>query len=295
MTLAPSSHSGFVPVQPLLHLDALWLQVAGSRCNLACTHCFVSCGPEADHHGFLTREAVAAAIDEARPLGLREVYFTGGEPFLHRDLEVMLAGALRHAACTVLTNGTLLTRGRVAALRALAASARWALEIRVSLDGATAADHDAVRGDGAFARALAGLRRLDDAGLLPIVTVTRHDESEDPLAFRERHVAMLRAHGIARPRLKVLPLFRLGRERDRGRDYEPAETLAGLGNAFDRTRLPCGSCRAVTTRGVFPCPLLVDEPRASLGAALADARGPVTLDHGACFTCWVSGSTCGNA
>jgi hypothetical protein len=243
----------------------------------------------------MTRDAVAAAIGEAAPQGLREVYFTGGEPFLHRELEAMLEGALRQAACTVLTNGTLLTRGRVAALRALADGARWALEIRVSLDGATAAEHDAVRGAGAFARALDGLRRLDAAGLLPIVTVTRHDDAEEPLAFRERQVAMLRGHGISRPRLKVLPLFRLGRERERSRAYEAVETLAGLGDAFDPGRLPCGNCRAVTTRGVFPCPLLVDEPRARLGAALADARGPVALDHGACFTCWVSGSTCGNA
>ena len=29
------------PEQPLLHLDTLWIQVAGTLCNLECTHCFV--------------------------------------------------------------------------------------------------------------------------------------------------------------------------------------------------------------------------------------------------------------
>jgi len=46
-TLAPADQ---VPHQPLFHLDALWIQVAGTLCNLSCTHCFVSSGPGDDHH-----------------------------------------------------------------------------------------------------------------------------------------------------------------------------------------------------------------------------------------------------
>lgn len=282
------------PSQPLLHLDAVWIQVAGSACNLTCTHCFVSCGPEADHHARLSRAEVAARVAEALALGAREFYFTGGEPFLHPELLAIVEDTLALAPCTVLTNGTLFTGRRLEELARLGAASRYSLELRVSFDGEDATAHDAVRGAGTFARAMEGLVRCSEAGLLPIATVTQLGD-EDPLAFRERWIARLRVAGVARPRLKVLPLFRLGREPARSRGYGDAESLAGLApESFDVTRLQCGTSRAVTSRGVFVCPLLVDEEGARMGANLAESRRPFELGHGACFTCHVTGMTCGN-
>lgn len=286
--------AGRYPMQPLLHLDALWIQVAGTLCNLSCTHCFVSCGPGDDHHALLSRARVREIVAEALPLGVKEFYFTGGEPFLHPDLLAILGDTLALGPCTVLTNGTLFTAARLAALRRLSDESRYALEIRVSLDGATAAEHDAFRGAGSFERSIQGLRRLEEHGLLPIVTVTQNTD-EDPLRFRARYLAMLRGRGVARPRLKVLPMFLLGRESARSRGYDPGESLAGLAaGAFEPARLQCAGCRAVTSRGVFVCPLLVDEPGGRMGGTLAEAMGPFELSHGACSTCWVTGMTCGN-
>jgi len=282
------------PVQPLLHLDSLWIQVAGTLCNLKCTHCFVSSGPGDDHHALMPRTEVARQVADGLALGVKEIYFTGGEPFVHPDMIAILEQTLGVAPATVLTNGTLLPARRIAALRRLSDEARYSLELRVSLDGPSAAEHDELRGAGSFARALEGLQGLAAAGLLPIVTVTRHDE-DDEERFRERYLGMLRAAGIARPRLKVLPLFRLGREVGLHRGYEATETLAGLpADGFDPARLQCGSGRAVTSRGVFVCPLLVDEPGARMGSRLTDALGGFTLRHGACYTCQVTGMTCGN-
>ena len=106
---------------------------------------------------------------------------------------------------------------------------------------------------------------------------------------------MLRAAGLERPRLKLIPLFRLGREQQRSGDYGAGDTLLGLPReSFDPARLQCSRGRAVTSRGVFVCPLLVDEPRARMGQRLGDALGPFELRHGACFTCWTTGMSCGN-
>lgn len=282
------------PIQPLLHLDALWIQVAGTVCNLSCTHCFDSSGPGVVRHEFLSRARVAERVAEGLALGVREFYFTGGEPFLHPDLLEILDDTLAHGPCTVLTNGTLFTPRRVAALAALTDRAPMAFEIRVSLEGATAAEHDRLRGAGSFARTLDGIRALATAGLLPIVTVTRRT-AEDDATLRERCLAMLRAAGLARPRLKTIPMFRLGREAERDRGYAADETLAGLApEAFDPGRLQCGACRAVTSRGVFVCPLLVDEPGGRLGDRLEEALGGFELRHGACSTCWLTGMTCAN-
>ena len=291
-TLAPSSHR--YPEQPLQHLDTLWIQVAGTVCNLRCTHCFVSCGPGEDRHALLSREQVRERVAEALPLGVREFYFTGGEPFVHPELLDILADTLVHGPCTVLTNGTLLPEATVGALLELTGRLRYSLEIRVSLDGDRAVDHDAFRGRGSFERAMAGILALARRHLLPIVTVTQNTD-EDPLRFRERYLEMLRAAGVPRPRLKVLPMFLLGREVERTRGYQPVETLADLpAEAFDPGRLQCASCRAVTSQGVFVCPLLVDEPGGRMGSRIEETLGSFALTHGACSTCYVTGMTCAN-
>ncbi|NOT34150.1 MAG: radical SAM protein [Candidatus Eisenbacteria bacterium] len=282
------------PLQPLRHLDALWIQVAGTECNLSCAHCFVPSGPGIDRHALMSRAQVRERVSEALAFGVRELYLTGGEPFVNPELFEILGDSLAHLPCTVLTNGTLFTSARLAALRHLSDESRYALELRMSLDGASADAHDRVRGAGTFERTISGLIRCEAHDLCPIVTVTQWDESE-PLEFRDQWVSMLRARGLRRPRLKVLPLFRLGRESERSGGYAREESLAGLtDDAFDPERLQCGSSRAITSQGVFVCPLLVDEPRARLGATLAEARTPFELRHGACFTCYRTGMTCGN-
>ena len=74
------------PRVALKHLDHLWFQVTGTLCNLACTHCFNSSGPGARTFDFLSRETIASELLQAVWLGVREVFFTGGEPFLHKQL-----------------------------------------------------------------------------------------------------------------------------------------------------------------------------------------------------------------
>ena len=282
------------PLQPLFHLDALWIQVAGTLCNLTCTHCFVSSGPGDDHHALMARDEVRNHVADGLALGAKEFYFTGGEPFVHPAMLEIIEETLEHGPVTVLTNGTLFTRERVAALARLAAASRYALELRVSLDGPSAAEHDRLRGPGSFERALAGLRALTAAGLLPIVTATQ-GAGDQAMALIERYLVMLHDAGIARPRLKLLPMFQLGREVARSRGYEPAETLIGLPPAaFDPHRLQCSGCRAVTSRGVFVCPLLVDEPGGRMAGSLDRALGPFALRFGACYTSHVTGMTCGN-
>src|SRR5258708_3220075 len=94
------------PLVPLAHLDDLWFQVSGTLCNLTCHHCFISCSPHNHAFGFLSIAAVQQALDESVALGVKEYYFTGGEPFLHPDMVEILERTLRYGPATVLTNGT---------------------------------------------------------------------------------------------------------------------------------------------------------------------------------------------
>ena len=75
------------------------------QCNIACRHCFISCGPKETRVPMMAGAEVRAALDEAAALGAREYYFTGGEPMLHPEFWALCEAALAHGPLTVLSNG----------------------------------------------------------------------------------------------------------------------------------------------------------------------------------------------
>src|SRR5262249_42583237 len=134
------------PLVPLVHLDDLWFQVGGTLCNLECSHCFISCGPKNHTFGFLDLATVRRFLDESVRLGVKEYYFTGGEPFLNRDMVVILELTLQYGPASVLTNGTVFKDEWLERLSRVEAASPYSLEFRVSIDGFTAADNDPIRG-----------------------------------------------------------------------------------------------------------------------------------------------------
>jgi len=284
------------PAVPLTALDQLWFQVSGTVCNLRCAHCFISCSPDNHDFWFMSREQVRERLEASIGLGVKEYYFTGGEPFMNRDLPGILEDTLTLGPATVLTNGTLLPGRTVERLSDLADASRYSLELRVSLDGVTEAANDALRGQGAFRRALAGIERLVAAGFLPIITAMRtweEGETEETLAgFR----GLLASLGYERARIKVLPPLRIGAEAERTHGYAPEERVTHeMLHGFDLDRLLCTRARLISARGVHACPILLDAPDARLGDTLLEAaRRPAVLSEQACYTCYRSGAICSN-
>ncbi|HKA37893.1 MAG TPA: radical SAM protein, partial [Thermoanaerobaculia bacterium] len=274
-------------------LDTLWFQVAGTLCNLKCTHCFISCSPTNHSHGMLTLDQVRERLAEAAKLGVREYYFTGGEPFLNPEMMPILAATLAQGPASVLTNGLPLTPERCRRLKELSDASEYSLEIRVSIDGYTADANDPIRGPGTFRKILDGIRNLSEAGLNPVVTVTEACSEAAGEEGRARFLGWMRAIGLARPRLKILSLFRIGAEESRLRAYESWETLRGRSLTFEEAeRLQCSSCRMVTSKGVYVCPILIEEPAARMGETLEETLRPFELAHASCFTCHEYGVTC---
>ena len=283
------------PRVPYLSLDTVWFQVAGTLCNLRCRHCFISCGPTNRSHDYMPRDEVGRYLAEAEAMGVRDFYFTGGEPFLHRELDGILEDALRVGPASVLTNATLVSAERAKSLARLERGSRYALEMRVSLDGLTPAMNDPIRGEGTFDATVAGMRVLAEAGFLPIVTVAQTWSDADDARLRAEFHSFLRREGISRPRVKILPLFRLGREATRSSGYAPAERLTDEHlRGYDFWTLQCSNSRMVTSRGVYVCPILIDSPDALLAPTLRESMRPFPLRHGACHTCWATGASCRN-
>ncbi len=283
------------PQIELSHLDQLWFQVAGTLCNLTCHHCFISCSPKNDTFGFLTLEEVKARLEESVALGVKEYYFTGGEPFLNRDLVSMLIETLKYGPATVLTNGTVLNDEWLQELQRADEESLYSLEFRVSIDGCTAEMNDPIRGDGTFDRAMQGVTKLVDYNFLPIITAARTWSDEADQAVIAGFVKTLQDAGYTRPRLKILPTLQMGAEEDRTHGYRPTERITHeMMSGFDQTQLICEHARIVTDRGVHVCPILIESPDSQLGQTLAESQTPFTLSHGACYTCYQYGAICAN-
>jgi len=291
--LTNAAATGHVPAAPFLRFSTLWIQITGTWCNLECTHCINASGPRDPWLKPLPTERALAAIREAEELGVKEIYLTGGEPFLHRDLLIVLESALSAAPTTVLTNGTRIDAAMADALVALARRARYSLEIRVSVDDTDPAKNDRIRGAGAFDKALGAIRSLHERGLLPIVTATEITSAEHPHGRRtyERFRDFLLTQGVEKPRVKIMPVFALGRLARAGDPVLTEEDLAG----FDRGTLQCAEARVVADGGVYACPILAGLPQARLSDGDLEASfRDMPLYHPSCVTCYRTGMTCKN-
>lgn len=240
----------------------------------------------------MASDDVLGLVDRAAKRGVREVYFTGGEPMLHPDFEALCEATLERLPLTVLTNGMLLPEARAARLGAIFARSRYSFEIRISLDAMDAAANDAVRGAGNFQAAIEGVRRLVRHGMAPIVTTVALDPGTGTPEGRRALLAFLEQLEIPKPRLKILPLFSVGREVARTRPVGLAHLREGDVDAEMLARLPCATSRIVTSQGVFACPIRIDDPQARVGDDLDDAGRAIPLSSPACWTCHATGATC---
>ena len=284
------------PAIPLSHLDHLWFQVSGTLCNLTCHHCFISCSPKNRLFGFLSLAEVKRRLDESVPLGVKEYYFTGGEPFLNPEMVPILCATLKYGPATVLTNGTVFQDGWLETLRDADSSSLYSLEFRVSIDGFSPETNDPIRGAGTFDRAMRGVVQLVEHDLLPIITAARTWADEEEAEVVGNFERTLKDAGYSRPRLKILPTLQLGAEAQRTWGYRETERVTReMMDGYDASQLVCEHSRIVTDRGVHVCPILIESADSLLGEKLEEAERPFQLSHGACLTCYQYGAICSNA
>ncbi len=145
----------------------LWIYT-NFHCNLACDYCCVASSPKAAKRE-LGADLISRLAVQAADWGVRELYLTGGEPFLRRDIAEIVGSCTAALPTTVLTNG-MLFRGH--GLRALQAMPRTGFALQISLDSATPDVHDSHRGAGSWARAVDGIRTATAEGFRVRVAAT---------------------------------------------------------------------------------------------------------------------------
>ncbi len=280
-------------------LETLWFNT-GTLCNLTCRNCYIESSPRNDRLAWLSVAEVEAYLDEiARDrLPTRLIGFTGGEPFMNPDIIAMLEAVLsRGLNALVLTNAMKPLRKRRAEMLALRDRYGARLTIRVSIDHHDPAVHEQERGRRSWAPALDGLIWLARNGF-SVDIAGRRFTGESEAALRDGFARLVAEHDIpidANDPVRLMLFPEMESERD-----VPEITTAcwGILNKSPNDVM-CSGARMVVKRRdaaspvVLACTLLAYDPRFEMGATLAGASRPVSLNHPFCASfCVLGGASC---
>jgi len=283
----------------LERLESLWFNT-GTLCNIECGHCYIESGPKNDRLSYIFASEVETYLDEIAALGwkTREIGFTGGEPFMNREIIAMLGLALaRGFDVLVLTNAMRPMRRFEKALVALNTRHGARLTLRVSLDHYAAAIHDAERGAGTFAKTVAGIDWLARRGFW-LALAARHFTTESNSELRAGFAKLIAAHkwpidANDPGQLVIFP------EMDARVDVPEITTACWNILGKSPSDVMCASSRMVVKRkdaahpAVLACTLLPYDPQFELGETLAQADRPVALNHPHCAKfCVLGGASC---
>ena len=261
----------------LTHPETLWFNT-GTLCNIECASCYIESSPTNDRLVYLTTADVTEYLDqlEARAWNVREIAFTGGEPFMNPAMTDMARAALeRGYEVLILTNAMrpMMRKSVRAGLVALQHDFRDRLTLRISVDHWSARHHDTERGAGAFEKTLEGMRWLRDARIRMTVA-GRTVWGEGEAQARAGYAALYEREGFA------------------------IDACWGILNKSPADVM-CSSSRMVVKRrgaarpAVVACTLLPYEPEFELGATLEEAERPVRLNHPHCAKfCVLGGASC---
>ncbi|MGH1577040.1 radical SAM protein [Planktotalea sp.] len=281
--------------------QTLWFNT-GTLCNIECENCYILSSPTNDALVYITADEVRDYLDqlEQRKWGVREIAFTGGEPFMNRDMiEITRASLERGYDVLILTNAMrpMMRKSMREGLLELNAAYPGKLTLRISVDHWDKENHDAERGEGTFEKTLEGMTWLQQNGFAMAVA-GRTVWGESDAQARAGYQALYEQYGydIDAQNPAQTVLFP---EMDETIDV-PEITTACWG-ILDKSpdAMMCASSRMVVKRkgaekpAVLACTLLAYSEEFELGSSLEDAEGSVQLNHPHCAKfCVLGGASC---
>ncbi|WP_306114002.1 MULTISPECIES: radical SAM protein [unclassified Roseovarius] len=285
----------------LSHPETLWFNT-GTLCNIECLNCYIESSPSNDRLVYITADEVRDYLDQIEERGwpIREIAFTGGEPYMNPEMNAMTRAALeRGYDVLILTNAMrpMMRKSVRAGLLELAEAYRDKLTLRISVDHWSEDLHDKERGKDAFRRTVEGMEWLRDNGIRMAVA-GRTVWGETDAQSRDGYRALYARHGfeIDADNPGETVLFP---EMDETAEVPEITTACWdiLGKSPDAVM--CASSRMVVKRkgaatpAVLACTLLPYAPEFELGTTLAEAERDVSLNHPHCAKfCVLGGASC---
>ncbi len=281
--------------------QTLWFNT-GTLCNIECVNCYIESSPTNDALVYITAAEVRDYLDqiEARTWPVKEIAFTGGEPFMNPQMIDMAEAALeRGFEVLILTNAMrpMMRKTMQNGMLRLNAAYPGKMTLRISVDHFRAELHDAERGAGAFEKTLTGMKWLHDNGFTMAVA-GRSVFGDSDASSRAGYAAFYAEHSFdidaQNPGMTVLfP--------EMDESVEVPEITTACWGILDVSpdAIMCASSRMVIKRkgaakpAVLACTLLPYSPEFELGETLAEAERDVSLNHPHCAKfCVLGGASC---
>jgi sulfatase maturation enzyme AslB (radical SAM superfamily) len=281
--------------------QTLWFNT-GTLCNIECENCYILSSPTNDALVYLTADEVSDYLDqlETREWKVREIAFTGGEPFMNPEMNEMARRSLeRGYEVLILTNAMQpMQRKRVSAgLLKLHQDFPGKLTLRISVDHWSAEMHDKERGKGTFDRTLDGMRWLRDNNMQMAVagrTMWNETDTISRTGYAELYAKEnFKIDALSPGETVLFP--------EMDEEVEVPEITTECWGILNKSpdEVMCASSRMVVkhkaakTPSVIACTLLPYDPQFDLGATLEEAEKPVQLNHPHCAKfCVLGGASC---
>jgi sulfatase maturation enzyme AslB (radical SAM superfamily) len=285
----------------LTHPETLWFNT-GTLCNIECVNCYIASSPSNDALVYITAEEVSGYLEQItdRKWPVREIAFTGGEPFMNPDMIAMTELALAAGyEVLILTNAMrpMMRKVMQDGLLRLNKAYPDRMTLRVSVDHFRADLHDAERGDGAFEKTLTGMKWLRDNGFRMAVagrSVFADSDAQSRAGYAEFYLKY--NFNIDAYNTGITVLFP-----EMDESVEVPEITTACWGILDKSpqAVMCSSARMVVKRkgadrpAVLACTLLPYAPEFELGETLQEAERDVALNHPHCAKfCVLGGASC---
>ncbi|MDA8791121.1 radical SAM protein [Candidatus Pelagibacter bacterium] len=290
---ADGSNRAFIEAR---NIKTLWFNT-GTLCNIECRNCYIESSPKNDSLAYLTFVEVKSFIDEAvdKNLGTNEIGFTGGEPFMNKDIMKMIDYSLRKGfKVLVLSNAMKPMLNRTKELIKLNHSN---LTIRVSIDHYEKEKHEEIRGKNTYDVMLQGLKWLNENNFnYTLATRLLWNEKEEDL--RKNFGTFIKNNNLRLDTNSPKDLVTFA-EMDEKIDTPEITTSCWDILNKDPNDIMCSWSRMVVRKknsknpSVIACTLLPYADEFNLGETLTNSLQKIYLNHKHCSKfCVLGGSSC---
>lgn len=280
-------------IQPQ-QLTELWFHT-GTICNLSCPFCLEGSKPGDDRLNRITLDDVKPFMSEALELGVEKFSFTGGEPFVIKDMIEILKSALELKPCLVLTNATKPLNARLSELKPLL-DKPYQVSFRVSFDYPNPDKHDEGRGRGSFFLSWQTIAELHRMGFQVSVARQRLVE-ENVNEVSSAYQKYFDQFGLPLDtRIISFPDFHLPGS-IKSVPHITESCMTQYHDEMSRSDFMCSFSKMIVKKDgkmrVYACTLVDDDDNYNLGETLTGSmKIRIMMKHHRCYSCFAQGASC---
>lgn len=283
----------------LKELKTLWFNT-GTLCNLSCENCYIESSPVNDALVYITKSDVEPYLKEIKALSLptERISFTGGEPFLNKEMITIAEMCLEYGfEVSILTNAYRAIDRHINTLGNLSKKYPKKLFLRISFDHFTEKIHENERGLKTFQRTLEAFKKLEEQDI-SLSIAGRSLKGESPELALKGYQEMLVLKGI-KLKLEFGKTIVIFPEMSPEKDVPEITTKCwNILNKSPDMQM-CSTERMIVKRKgalspvVLPCTLLAYDKQFELGVTLEKSQKRVHLNHPFCAQfCVLGGASC---